>query len=64
MKSFLTDEERDEIIDLVDRLPSEFFGENKNWVNTVKKLHNLVGILEKRKSEIDPKCYKIGGESC
>jgi len=43
-----TDEEKDEIYDLVDQLPSSYFGNHDDWHEIVKKLYFLVVKLESR----------------
>lgn len=41
-----TDEQRDRIHDLIDALPTEYFGMHDGWVEMIKELYQLVTEIE------------------
>ena len=46
-----TDEQKDEIIDLIDKLPSQFFGGNFEWRITARRLADVMDEAENGRSD-------------
>ena len=46
-----TDDQKDEIIDLIDKLPSQFFGENFEWRITARRLADVMDEAENGRSD-------------
>lgn len=41
-----SDEQRDRIYDIIDRLPSQFFGGHGDWVGAIKELYAIIKQVE------------------